>query len=168
MNIWICRITLLFAFALHWGGLTFYTGFVVRVSHDVLADPMEGGLITQRVTEGIQVLGVLAVSLMTVNSLAVVRRSRAYGIGLGVLTAILAGSLLGLFVVHGDLDSVIDVSAAEITDREAFTIGHRRYNQLTTVQWLASLAYLPVTVFAWRFVDRVSRSGDRDGGATES
>ena len=48
---------------------------------------------------------------------------------------------------------MIDVGVAEIIDRDAFDTGHRRYNQLTTVQWLASLAYLPITVFAWRSID---------------
>ena len=52
------RILLILCFSLFWGGLTFYTGFVVRISHDVLEDPMDGGLITQRVTNLLQYLGV--------------------------------------------------------------------------------------------------------------
>lgn len=151
--VWFCRVSLLLVFSLYWGGLTFYTGFVVRIAHDVLADPMDGGLITQRVTEVIQILGVVAVVLMAANSVVVVRRSQKYGYLLAGCTTILGCSLIGLFVVHGHLDAIIDVGNSEITDRDAFVTGHRRYNQLTTIQWLACLAYLPTTVFAWRSVD---------------
>jgi hypothetical protein len=66
---------------------------------------------------------------------------------------LLCCSLIGLVVVHGHLDAIIDVETSSITDRDAFNTGHRRYNQLTTIQWLASLAYLPTTVFAWRSID---------------
>ncbi len=151
---WICRFLLLVAFAVFWGGLTFYTGFVVRVSHDVVGDPMIGGMITQRVTVGLQILGGVALLLMLWNAYLVGRRSRRYGVALAVCAIVLGGALAGLVVVHGQLDAVIDVNAEEITDRDVFTIGHRRYNQLTTVEWLASVSYLAITVAAWRSVDR--------------
>ena len=151
--VWVCRIALLLVFALFWGGLTFYTGFVVRISHDVLNDPMDGGLITQRVTAVLQVLGVVTVAFMALNCVAVARQSPKYGYALGGCAAILGCSLIGLFIVHGHLDAIIDLETYQITDREAFDTGHRRYNQLTTIQWLASLVYLPITVFAWRFID---------------
>ena len=150
---WACRIPLLIAFALYWGGLTFYTGFVVRISHDVLNDPMDGGLITQRVTAVLQLLGVVTVLLMAGNTVAVASRSRSYGLALGICATLLGCALIGLFLVHGHLDAVIDVADSEITDRAAFDAGHQRYNQLTTVQWLAALAYLPITLFAWRAID---------------
>lgn len=147
------RILLLLVFSLFWGGLTFYTGFVVRISHDVLNDPMDGGLITQRVTSVLQMLGVVMVALMLLNAVTVLGHARRLGSLLLVCTGVLAIALVGLFVVHGQLDQVIDVASSEITDRDAFTIGHRRYNQLTTIEWLSSLAYLLLTVFAWRPVD---------------
>ncbi len=150
----VFRTLLLLVFALYWGGLTFYTGFVVRISHDVLDDPMDGGLITQRVTAVLQILGAVTVVLMACNGVVVARQSRKFGYALAGCTAILGCSLIGLFVVHGHLDAVIDVSASDIIDRDAFDMGHRRYNQLTTIQWLACLAYLPTTVFAWRSIDR--------------
>lgn len=151
--IWLTRILLLLVFSLFWGGLTFYTGFVVRISHDVLSDPMDGGLITQRVTSLLQMLGVVMVALMMLNAAIVIRHAKRLGFGLLICTGLLAAALVGLFIVHGHLDQVIDVASSEIIDRDAFTIGHRRYNQLTTIEWLSSLAYLLLTVFAWRSVD---------------
>lgn len=151
--IWICRVLLLLVYSLYWGGLTFYTGIVLRISHDVLNDPMDGGLITQRVTGVLQILGVVAASLMLCNCFVVVRRAKKYGYALLTCTVILGCSLVGLFLVHGQLDAIIDIQSSEITDRVAFDAYHQRYNQLTTVQWLASLAYLPITLFAWRSMD---------------
>ncbi|MDP6719173.1 MAG: hypothetical protein QGF59_11015 [Pirellulaceae bacterium] len=151
--IWFSRVLLLLSYCLYWGGLTFYTGFVVRIAHDVLDDPMTGGIITQRSTALLQILGVVTVILMVCNCVVVVRLSPKYGYALIACAAVLSCSLIGLFIVHGHLDAIIDVGASEITDRDAFVTGHRRYNQLTTVQWLAALAYLPITVFAWRSID---------------
>lgn len=148
------RILLLLVFALFWGGLTFYTGFVVRISHDVLNDPMDGGLITQRVTLLLQYFAAAAVVLMFANAYLIGQSSQRFGWSLCACSLILAVTLAGLFVVHGHLDAVIDTRAGEITDRDVFTLSHRRYNRLTTVEWIASLAYLPITVIAWRYVDR--------------
>ena len=152
------RTSLLVVFALYWGGLTFYTGFVVRISHRVLADPMDGGLITQRVTEVLQWLCLIAVLMMLGNALVVLRKSRRLGGALIGCSGLVAIALVGLFIVHGHMDSVIDSRAVEILDRDTFDTGHRRYNQLTTVQWIASLAYLPTTIVAWRRLD-ADRSG---------
>lgn len=152
--VWICRALFLFCYALYWGGLTFYTGFVVRISHDVLNDPMDGGLITQRVTVLLQIFGAVCVLLMLCNAVYVRRLARRHALAMGAITTVLGVAIIGLFVVHGQLDAVINVDASEITDRDAFTIGHRWYNRLTAVQWIAAVLYLPIAVDAWRRVDK--------------
>ena len=151
--VWACRFLMLVTFALFWGGLTFYTGFVVDISHDVLGDPMVGGLITQRATRLLQTLGGITLVLMLCNAGDVARTSKGWAAVLGGCTILLGCAIVGLVIVHGHLDAVIDADRAEITDRDAFRVGHRRYNQLTTVEWLASLSYLAITVCAWRHVD---------------
>jgi len=147
------RIALVFMFALYWGGLTFYTGIVVRIIHMVLNDPMDGGLITQKVTLVLQVLGACTLPLMLVNDLSVTRHSKRIGIALIGLTLVLSCALVALFVIHSQLDHLIDVQQMEITDRGEFDAAHRRYNQTTTVQWLATVAYLPLAVYSWRVTD---------------
>lgn len=156
------RLLFLFSFSLFWGGLTFYTGFVVRISHDVLSDPMQGGLITQRVTALLQIFGGVTVLFMLWNAFDIRRHSRNFAIALTICAVLVGVAVTGLVVVHQQLDSVIDIDSAEITNREAFTIGHRRYNQLTTIEWLASLAYLPITIAAWRAVDRRSEMAEQE------
>ena len=157
--VWFFRFLFLIFFSLYWGGLTFYTGFVVRISHDVLNDPMDGGLITQRVTSVLQALGLITVFLMGLNSLIVIRQSRKTGFLLIGCASVLFVALVGLYLVHGQLDAVIDARASEISDRVLFDQSHRRYNQLTTVQWLACLAHLPLTVIAWRTIDQNLATG---------
>ncbi len=149
----ILRSLLLFAYALFWGGLTLYTGIVVRIAHDVLSDSMEGGLITQRVTVILQWLGVVTAVLMLTNAILIRKSQRTVGAGLVLLALVLSASLVGLFIVHGQMDAVISIENIDVIDRDKFTIGHRRYNQLTTVEWIASLLYLPITIHAWRRQD---------------
>ncbi len=151
--LFINRVLFLIAFSVFWGGLTFYTGIVVRISHDVLTDSMVGGLITQRVTNMLQIAGGVTTVLMYWNAALVWRVSRKYGVALAVCSLILTCSLIGLAIVHTHLDAVIDIDTAEISDRDAFTIGHRQYNQLTTIEWISSLSYLMITIAAWRKVD---------------
>ena len=151
-----CRILLLVSYSLFWGGLTFYTGFVVRISHDVLSNPMDGGLITQRVTTLLQMLGAVTCVLMFWNAMLVSVKSFRYGRPLLACSVVLAAAIVGLIIVHGHLDAVIDIEGGIVKDRDAFVISHRRYNQLTTVAWISSLLYLPVTVVAWHRIDSVS------------
>lgn len=155
-----CRTLFLFVFALYWGGLTFYTGIVVRIAHDVLNDPMDGGMITQRVTSVLQWMGVSMFVIMIWNNILIWRYHTKLGWCLSTCTLILACALTGLFVVHGQLDAVIDLERYEITDRDAFTVGHRHYNQWTTLQWGSVLAYLPLTVIAWSKLDRDTFKAD--------
>lgn len=152
----LLRICLLLTFALFWGGLTFYTGIVVRISHDVVSDLMEGGLITQQVTIWLQDLGAVCVLLMMANAAHVFRQRRPWGTALWICAAVTGVSVLGLTIVHGHLDAVIDIEQQIVTDQEAFDTGHRRYNQLTTVEWLSSLGYLVLCVMAWRRMDAES------------
>ena len=144
------RVLLVFSFALFWGGLTFYTGFVVRIAHDVVSDSMEGGLITQRVTELLQWLAVVAVTLMIWESLATWKSFPRRASIMIVCCVAVACSLAGLFADHAELDAVISIEAAEVIDRQSFTINHRRYNQLTTVEWIASVCFLPIAISTWQ------------------
>ena len=163
-----CRLVLVIVFAVFWGGLTFYTGIAVRVAHDVLIDPMDGGLITQRVTRWLQGLGAAAALLMWCNAVIVRRSARSRGNALLGCTLLLAAALGGLVVVHRQMDSVIDVAERTISDRDAFVVGHRRYNQLTTIVWLSSLAYMGIAVSAWQHVDRLCGGDNVPAGRQDS
>lgn len=149
------RYLVLLVLALHWGGLTFYTGIVVPISHDVLLDPMEGGLITQQVTHWIQLLAVASVVCMLLNAVWCRDKTSRLRIVLFGCPLLLAICTVGQFLVHRNLDAVIVVAEREITDQESFDTNHRWYNQLTTVEWLTSLTYMATMVVAWTRQDSV-------------
>jgi hypothetical protein len=90
---------------------------------------------------------------MLQNSMAVFVSVQKLGGILFVCCLLFALSLVGLYLVHGQLDAVIDSVDREVTNRDAFVLGHRRYNQLTTLQWLSGTTYLLITAWAWRKVD---------------
>jgi len=160
---WICRILFLLAFTVFWGGLTFYLGFVVRISHDVLNDPMDGGIITQRVTALLEILCLVTVGLMALNAYFVTQHARRLGYALWVCAGLVGSTLVALHLLHGQMDAVIDVGNFEIVDREVFERGHRHHKQATTLQWIASLGYFLITVYAWRMMDgEVHRPSERD------
>ncbi|MEM6472174.1 MAG: hypothetical protein AAF802_21610 [Planctomycetota bacterium] len=150
---WFLRSLLLFAFALLWGGLTFYTGFVVPISTRLLSDPFESGLVTQQVTNVLQVLGVLTGLMMLANSWLVLKTAGKPGLVLLTCSGVLLVSIAVLYATHLQLDAVIDASALDVTDRESFDAGHRRYSQWTTVEWLCCVIYLPTTLAAWNKID---------------
>lgn len=150
----VFRTLLLLTYALFWGGLTFYTGFVTRISERTFEDTMQGGLLTQQVTVVLQWLGVAAAVVLLVNAVAAIRTCLRRGWAMVGCSVLLALAVAGLFVVHGDLDAVISIENEEVTDRDVFTIGHRRYNQLTTVEFIATVAYLPLALSVWRTQDQ--------------
>ena len=45
------------------GGFTFYSAVVIPVLHDRLGSPLETGLVTQRVTDALNLLGVGTITL---------------------------------------------------------------------------------------------------------
>lgn len=115
---------------------------------------MLGGLITQQATIWLQRLGFVCGLLMAWNAWIVSRLQPRFGLALAVWTAVLGLSLVGLVGTHAYLDNVIDIRQREVIDYDAFAFGHRTYNQLTTLEWVASIGYLVTTVIAWRDCDR--------------
>ena len=150
----LVRSLFVLSYSMFWGGLTCYAGFVLRINHQVIVDPMLGGLITQRVTVLLQLLGAITVVLMLANAFQVSLVCQRYAFWLAFWAIVLGVALGGLVIVHRRLDTVIDIDALEVINREVFDRNHRRYNQLTTIEWIASLIYLPTTIAAWQKVDR--------------
>jgi hypothetical protein len=122
------------------GGFTFYSAVVIPVLHDQLGSPLETGLITQRVTDALNLLGVATVTL---GGLAAgfersspgpgSFRSRA-AMGLLALTTL---CLAALILLHRALDRRLD--SAELG---GFYPLHRAYLWVSTVQWLTNMGSL--------------------------
>ena len=65
MAIWTGAVRWIFlvALSIYIGGFTFYSAVVIPILHERLASSLETGLVTQRVTDALNLLGVATLSL---------------------------------------------------------------------------------------------------------
>jgi hypothetical protein len=127
--------------AIWWGGFTFYALAVVPTGHKVLRSKVRQGFITQRVTEKLNYVGIATVVLL-VWQLASTRSEfsrAARRIGWSSW-AVLAATLLTLFLMHPQLGALLDANARSVIDDTRFYEWHRWYLIVATVQWLAGAA----------------------------
>jgi hypothetical protein len=143
------------AWALWIGGFTFFTSVSLRVAHKVLSEAQEFGYVTQVVTDRLNVIGLIA-SLLLLAQLAahwqVLVRWRRFLLGFTWL--ILAFTLAYLFLLHHALEAVVDFEQRMVVDADAFEPLHRRYKQVTSVQWLGAVLHLTVMLTASRSESR--------------
>ena len=130
------RITLLFAFAIWWGGFTFYASVVVPVGSEILGSSRTQGFITQVVTHWLNVASALTI-LMLALDLWLNRRARKTfnfvleaGIAIGLLIC-----LATLVFLHPKMDELISLAGETISDEAEFYKIHRFYLWVSTIQW---------------------------------
>jgi hypothetical protein len=136
------------------GGFTFYTAVVVPVGTEVLHGARRQGFITRQVTRYLNWTGTLALVPLAwdvaggSDRSAWRRRLRAL-CWLGLLLAQAA-----LFPLHAYLDSLLQPRGGIVLDLEAFHPAHRLYLWVSTFQWGCGVAFLLLTLLAWRAEDR--------------
>jgi hypothetical protein len=136
----LARTLALWALVFWLGGFTFYSAVVIPVLHDRLGSSLEAGLVTQRVTDALNMLGVATIILGWVVTLMKdpyqgpgTKGRRLAQVALGVTSACLAI----LIALHRVLDRRLD--GAEMS---GFYPLHRLYLWVSTVQWLANMTLL--------------------------
>jgi hypothetical protein len=149
------RRFLVFQLLLLWqGGFLFYTSVVVSTGTDVLGSAAAQGAITARVTEALNLLGVIGlVTLATELGLTrdpASRRTEARWWCWWI--AFLCQGLL--FTFHRLLDAFMDPQRMHVVIHPPFYPVHRMYLWASTIQWLACLAFAWLTLLAWRAEDR--------------
>src|SRR5947209_926968 len=134
------RFVAVWTLAIWLGGFTFYAAAVIPVLHDQLGGALESGLVTQRVTIDLNLLGVATVVIGLV--LAMFERASGWRgpfrskVSLGLLAST-ALCLLALFVLHPMLDRRLEAG-----EMAAFYPLHRAYLWVSTVQWVTNSALL--------------------------
>ena len=126
------------------GGFTFYAGIVIPILHEFMAES-EAGEITRRVTDVLNVVGVVSV-LVWSGLLVQERNSRPAWIRSLRLFAF-AGTvllLIGQGIVHRILDARLDAG----TMRGFYPI-HRVYVGGSTLQWGLNLGVLYLSLVLW-------------------
>lgn len=132
------RHTSLFLLALWWGGLTFYSAFVVPIGAERIG-ASDQGFVTRDVTQVLNGLGVI--TALTTAFPAYFDRNRLLLLAASALLA----SLALLIPLHFHLDSLLDHSQASVIDSEQFYFWHRLYLIGTTLQWFIGGACLIIS-----------------------
>jgi hypothetical protein len=148
------RRFLVLAAVMFWlGGFTFYSTVVIHVGRQVVGSHLMQGLITQRVTNYLNLAGIAAIVLWSWD-IASTRDPASYRRWLRwALCALLVATLALLAWLHVRLDGLIDVDSGSILERKPFRDLHRLYLQVSTIQWAASLLLIATTLLAWRRED---------------
>ena len=122
------------------GGFTLYSAVVIPILHDHLGVPFEVGLITRRVTNVLNAIGVVTLLVgwwlvVDPGARPADRNStnRLRSAPLAISTLCLAA----LVVLHVVMDAKLDRGRLA-----GFYSWHRAYLWISTVQWLANLALL--------------------------
>ncbi len=136
----LLRLLAVWSMAFWLGGFTFYSAVVIPVLHDQLGSTFETGLVTQRVTNALNLLGVTTIVLgwlMTVSqkpsSRSAPGRPRLPVAALAITTL----ALVVLIALHPALDQRLGTG-----QMRGFYPLHRLYLWVSTVQWIVNLCLL--------------------------
>jgi hypothetical protein len=139
------RAAWLYAYAAWVGGFFFYSSVVVHVMLARAPELPPGAVVTREVTLWLNGLGAAALACWWAEwNLAAPRRPRGQGVLLAFAT-LLHGALLA---THGR------VGAAWDADSESFYRWHQAYLAISTTQFFAQVALLPMALARWRGQDR--------------
>jgi hypothetical protein len=138
------RSTAMLAHAVWVGGFTFYGAAVIPVLHDEL-DRLDAGRITQRVSDRLNLIGLVAVALWW--ALAWFERRQGPALARWLRVGLLAATTLllaFLAVDHEILDDRLDRYGLD-----GFYAYHRVYLIASTIQWVFNLGLVPATLAIW-------------------
>ncbi|MBY0460595.1 MAG: hypothetical protein K2V38_25035 [Gemmataceae bacterium] len=135
------------------GGFLFYSACVVPVGTSVLGSAANQGAITARVTDWLNLIGagalvaLLADVIFTRDPHRWRRRARwaAWGV--------MAGCQVALAYLHLRLEEHMDPDRLVVLVLGTFRRFHGAYLWAHTLQWVAGLAFVWLTLRAWRAAD---------------
>lgn len=128
------------------GGFMFYSAIVVPIGQEVLGSHLDQGFITRRVTNYLNLVGVVALLPMFWDVCACRAGPRRWR---WAALAGLVGALAVLAWMHVRLDNLLDIEQQRILDRQQFQAEHQWYLLVTTFQWSCGMAYTVLTLAAW-------------------
>jgi len=141
------RFLVLFTFLFWQGGFLFYSAVVVPVGQSVLAPPARQSQITMPVTRYLNLIGGITLLMLALDVLRTRDDSRRKT-WRWLCWLLMAAGLAALLWLHPRLVEFMDHH-----DHPSFYPLHRAYLLTSTVQWLAAMAFLLLTLQAWRAED---------------
>ena len=146
------RLLFVVVLSIYIGGFTFYSAVVIPVLHDRLESSLETGLVTQRVTDMLNLLGLVTLSLgWCVYGLSAVSGVRSDPGSRCKIWPLVVSSicLVALLILHRVLDRKLETSTFA-----GFYPYHRAYLWTSTVQWIANLGLLSQSTSAFTSTNR--------------
>lgn len=137
------------AFLLWQGGFVFYAAVVVPVGTTALGSELAQGLVTQRVTDWLNRIGLAWHAVMAWDTLADRDPSRRRAWARLILWAASLVLLAGLLAVHMKLDELLADGTILKGNRPAFRGWHITYLWISTGQWAVAAANAWLTLAAW-------------------
>lgn len=141
----IVRSLALWAYAVWFGGFTFYGAVVLWAVHAAFGG-LESGKITQEITVVLNWIGVITLGLWW--ALAWIERAKKPRWAWFAMVGLIGGSSIiqvALFIDH----VILDRRLAEF-GLEGFYAHHNVYLNMSTVQWLVNLLMIPLLVWLGR------------------
>ena len=147
----VVRWLLILAFAVWFGGFTFYGAVVLTVLHDQL-DQLAAGSITRDVTSYLNLIGLVAIGFVWFDvALEVPRWRSRWGIVTIGLLVVISIIQAGLFWGHAYLGDWLDERGLR-----GFYRIHTIYLHTSTFQWAACILLMLTMVRNWSMADRQS------------
>ena len=143
------RFLVVLALTFWQGGSMFYGAVVVGIVRAQLGQP-ERSLITQRVTQWLNLAGTIALLLLFTDvwaSILPVKRWR------WLTWSGMALPHVAMVWLHHELSRQMAVPGFVRSDQRAFLSWHALYLSCNVVQWLAAMAFVVVSLRAWRLED---------------
>lgn len=131
------------------GGFLFYAAFVVPAGTEALGSAESQGAITTRVTDSLNLLAVAGLALLVWELLAARDQSRRRTAIRWSCWTLAAACQVVLFVVHQQLEAMMDPARTFVIERASFYSLHRVYLWTSMVQWLACLVLAWLTLRSW-------------------
>src|SRR5262245_54482178 len=157
----LVRRFLVVAALMFWqGGFTFYSAVVVPVGTEVLGSRTRQGVVTRAVTPYLTLAGAASLVPLAWDAAVSAPRRRPRLLAWAGLLLTLAA----LFALWPRLDALMHAVGDGVTDPDAFRHLHKAYLWIAIVQWAAGLAYLLLTLQAWRAEDRAAPGPAGAGG----
>lgn len=138
------------------GGFLFYAAVVVPAGTAALGSAAAQGMITARVTDSLNRIGMIGLSVFAFDQARTrdpsYRRTAArwWCWGIAFLCLFLQ------FVFHQLLDAFMDPERTRVVIRPPFYPVHRMFLWASTIQWLACMVLAGLALLAWRAEDRAN------------
>jgi hypothetical protein len=150
------RFLVLVALMFWLGGFTFYASIVVPVGQKLLG-PGQQGLVTTKVTNYLNLSGAIALAILAWDLAALKNgQGRRRFLWLCWVAMVLTLGLLVYF--HQVLVDMMPHRPGSL-DAGSFRTMHSMYLWTSTVQWVCGVAYVVLTLAAWRSEDRRNHPG---------